>query len=559
MSVDGDGNGSGSSHGSNSYDLLDEMSTDKPHPVQILLVNDDHTFTLDEAALESVLLSPEVANRKVAVLSVAGAFRQGKSFLLDFMLRYLQADGSDRWLGDENAPLTGFHWRGGAERDTTGILLWSKPFLRRLPSGEQIAVLLLDTQGAFDSHSTVKDCATVFALSTMVSSVQVYNLTSNIQEDDLQHLQLFTEYGRLAAESDQLIGKVFQKLIFLVRDWVHPYECPYGVDGGLELLKRRLTISPNQHPELQQLRDHIEQCFDEIECVLMPHPGLKVATNPNFDGRLAEIESDFVHELGEFVPTCLGSSQLKIKMVNGSAVTCRDLLGYFKSYIRVFAADTLPEPKSILEATADANNLQALNIAREQYLTDMEMVCGGDQPYLRPNLLERHHDDSRAAAIGRFRAMPKMGGDHFSSSYMDQLEAHLDSTYESLVKQNEAKNFLSALRTPAILFALLALTYVASRLLDLFGLVLLSTIGSVIMLGQFVTIFTWGYFRFSGNHAEIAKEIDGFTDLVWESAMLPVWRQIYAGDGYPPQYRHFVTAAAAAATTGSSQSVKKRN
>ena len=37
----------------------------------------------------------------------------------------------------------------------------------------QIVVLLMDTQGAFDSTSTVKDCATIFALSTMTSSTQV--------------------------------------------------------------------------------------------------------------------------------------------------------------------------------------------------------------------------------------------------------------------------------------------------------------------------------------------------------------------------------------------------
>lgn len=54
----------------------------------------------------------------------------------------------------------------------------------------QLAVILLDTQGAFDSESTVRDCATVFALSTMLSSVQIYNLSQNIQEDDLQHLQV---------------------------------------------------------------------------------------------------------------------------------------------------------------------------------------------------------------------------------------------------------------------------------------------------------------------------------------------------------------------------------
>lgn len=143
----------------------------------------------------------------------------------------------------------------------------------------------MDTQGAFDSESTVRDCATVFALSTMISSVQIYNLSHNIQEDDLQHLQLFTEYGRLALED---IGeKPFQRLQFLVRDWSFPYEADYGAEGGQKILQRRLTISDKQHPELQSLRKHINSCFTDISCFLMPHPGLRVATNPNFDGRLS--------------------------------------------------------------------------------------------------------------------------------------------------------------------------------------------------------------------------------------------------------------------------------
>ncbi|XP_072101801.1 atlastin-3-like isoform X2 [Mobula birostris] len=251
---------------------------------------DDHSFSLDEAALESVLLRESVRDLNVMVLSVAGAFRKGKSFLLDFMLRFSpQKMGStSNWLGRDNKPLTGFSWRGGSDPDTNGVQMWTEVFVVKQPSGKEIAVLLLDTQGAFDSQSTVKDCATIFALSTMTSSVQVYNLTSNIQEDDLQHLQLFTEYGRLAMDETSI--KPFQTLVFLVRDWSFPYEYPYGLEGGTSFLERRLQVKPHQHEELQLVRKHIRSCFQKIQCFVMPHPGLKVATSPNFDGKLKDGE-----------------------------------------------------------------------------------------------------------------------------------------------------------------------------------------------------------------------------------------------------------------------------
>jgi atlastin len=56
-----------------------------------------------------------------------------------------------------------------------------------------VAVILMDTQGAFDCSSTVNDCATVFALSTMISSIQVLNISQHIQENDLQNLQVIIQ------------------------------------------------------------------------------------------------------------------------------------------------------------------------------------------------------------------------------------------------------------------------------------------------------------------------------------------------------------------------------
>ena len=89
----------------------------------------------------------------------------------------------------------------------------------------------------------------------------------------------------------------FFRLQFLVRDWSYPYEAEYGAVGGKQILKRRLEVSDSQHEELQSLRKHIFACFDRIDGFLMPHPGLRVATDPKFDGKLADIEPLFVEQV----------------------------------------------------------------------------------------------------------------------------------------------------------------------------------------------------------------------------------------------------------------------
>lgn len=57
--------------------------------IQIVNTDGEHSFTLDEEALTELMLQDDVKDRSVVIISVAGAFRKGKSFLLDFFLRYM--------------------------------------------------------------------------------------------------------------------------------------------------------------------------------------------------------------------------------------------------------------------------------------------------------------------------------------------------------------------------------------------------------------------------------------------------------------------------------------
>ncbi|TNN74243.1 Atlastin-2 [Liparis tanakae] len=493
----------------------EEEEEERPKPIQIVLANEEeHSFELDTAALERILLQEHVKDLNVVVVS-------GKS-----------------WMGGDDEPLTGFTWRGGCERETTGIQIWSEVFVVDKPDGskvngyrpngpindehqkhkvlhmrcvspQQVAVLLVDTQGAFDSQSTIKDCATVFALSTMTSSVQVYNLSQNIQEDDLQHLQLFTEYGRLAMEEIYL--KPFQSLMFLIRDWCYPYEHDYGLEGGSTFLNKRLQVKQNQHEELQNVRKHIHSCFSSIGCFLLPHPGLKVATNPYFDGRLKDIDDDFKTALAKLVPLLLAPDRLVEKEIGGN-----------KAYIKIYQGEELPHPKSMLQATAEANNLTAVAGAKDLYGKNMELACGGDKPYIAPADLERCHQEFREHSVRFFRSVKKMGGDDFCQRYQSQLEAELDDAYANFSKHNEGKNIFHTARTPATLFALMFFTYVVSGLTGFVGLGAVASLANLVMGAALLSLCAWAYVKYSGEFREVGTLIDLVAETLWEQVLKPL-------------------------------------
>lgn len=68
--------------------------------------------------------------------------------------------------------LRSFEWRGGVERMTTGIWVWSEPFVRRTEGGKEVAVLVVDTQGMFDNETSMGLTACIFAVSTLVSQLR---------------------------------------------------------------------------------------------------------------------------------------------------------------------------------------------------------------------------------------------------------------------------------------------------------------------------------------------------------------------------------------------------
>ncbi|XP_015786522.1 atlastin-3 [Tetranychus urticae] len=518
-------------------DFYDDYQSDdvsstipEPGPVQIVQIvkteSGGHQLKLDTEALSSILLQDKVKDKPVAVVSIAGTFRTGKSFLLNFFIRYFSRQGESDWLDDEDVPLKGFSWRSGPDRETTGILMWSEPFIIE-KDGKEIAVLLMDTQGTFDGRHTTRDSATVFALSTMTSSIQIFNIMLNLQEDNLQFLELFTEYGKLALEASPDV-KPFQKLMFLVRDWPYADAHEYGLKGGQSLLDKRLEIMEDMPEELQRLRRNIRSCFADIECFLMPHPGFEVSTK-KFDGRTKDVSPKFIDFLKTLIPLLVSPYTIRLKNIGGEEVSGRQLLEYFKVYTSIFKGDTIPGPKSMLEATAEANNLAAIASARDLYMSSMEEMCGGNKPYLNESLLQRKHEQYRSEALDCFLKFRKMGGKEIEEMYMKQLEESISTAFTHFCAQNKSKNMLNLFGSSFILLVWSFILYFCSKIFESIALPL-SNLFFLCATCSFALLLTYTSSKFLGTLPEIVMAVDAIVSQVhsWiqDSMLLMVQRYL---------------------------------
>lgn len=74
-------------------------------------------------------------------------------------------------IGGANDGPGGFIWKSGHVPHTQGMSVWSKPFFIRTGPGQDnnMAVLLVDTQGTCDHETSTQLQGSLFGLSTTVS------------------------------------------------------------------------------------------------------------------------------------------------------------------------------------------------------------------------------------------------------------------------------------------------------------------------------------------------------------------------------------------------------
>nr|XP_039261827.1 atlastin-like [Styela clava] len=186
-------------------------------------------FKLNVGNLTAVLHNLKCQD--LAIVSMAGAYRTGKSFMLNFFIRYLRNEGwkNKYWFGPGDMKIQdGFNWSRGSKPHTLGIYV----------------------------------CSEIF----------------HVEKDGKQ---LSLKYALAASRHFSIKEKSFQKLTFLVRDW-YSFEYRYG-HGGDEYIDGILkNMNPRQPESVTQAKGSIHSGFEHVNGFLMSRPNKEIDGGEGF-------------------------------------------------------------------------------------------------------------------------------------------------------------------------------------------------------------------------------------------------------------------------------------
>ena len=143
----------------------------------------------------------------------------------------------------------------------------------------------------------LSESISIFAISLMLSSVQIYNIRGNLTRSDLEHLRLFASYGKLLQEQNENTCP-FQRLIFTIRDW--DLDDELGLEAGSRFLQSVLDEMGDTE-EGADLMQSIRTSFTKINCCLMRHPGSALRSD-DFKGESDQLDDEFKENLTELIP-----------------------------------------------------------------------------------------------------------------------------------------------------------------------------------------------------------------------------------------------------------------
>jgi len=432
-----------------------------------------------------------------------GAYRTGKSFLLDLFLRFLKFEADFPELAEEDAQKSlsavrggeeefpmpawlsqagnnlegavdeddeGFRFKGGMDHCTEGIWMWSEPFMRNI-QGKTTAVLLMDTQGAWGGEMAKEQSAAVFGLTAVISSKQIYNINQQIQEDKVENLAYFMRFAqaairKAAAEMErgnnklksEEIEKPFQSLDFLVRDWRN-FRDDWTVQQCVDQMGQHFArhVNPEKLVE-SSTAEALHSMFSRLKCFCMPHPGFAIEKD-TWTGKVTDIQRDFIRFADLYVREVF-STDLHPKTILGSELSTMSFPMVLRDFVTAFH-DAAPAAMSFTQAMQNCTVLLAKEQAMKHYTKKMDEEAKKNPRGITSESFDQMDTSLKSAIQAEFDSVTIFGPDETRTSCWQEISESLSALHARYVEENNRR-----LEKALLIFAPLCLVALSLFVLD---------------------------------------------------------------------------------------------
>ena len=371
-------------------------------PIEFIKISSLGKCTITPEAEE--MLSKIDSN--LAVVSIAGIYRSGKSYLLN------------RLLGRQD----GFEIGPNITSCTKGIWIWGDTVKLNNKNTE---VLIIDTEGlasAFEDRNENIDII-IFCLSVLLSSLFIYNSMKNIDESAIESLALVLNFAKKIQSKYNSLNDYannFPSFLWVLRDFALELVDEKGKAISAKqymenALKEENTnmMSYNEYNKgiieeinkKNEIRKIIKLFFRERDCYTLIRPihdekKLKIIDQIPQE----ELRPEFLSQMNSLVEKVFDN--IRPKNINGGFMNGPMFLNLAKMYVESLNSDELPNINTSWKIVIDSQMKSAFDSGLEYYMNEMNNL--DYKNFLTSEKIYKEHYEIREKSLSHIMDLSSM-------------------------------------------------------------------------------------------------------------------------------------------------------
>lgn len=347
-------------------------------PLQLVRIVNGRSFEIVQETAD--FLTRELEGG-IAVCSIVGKYRTGKSFLLNRLLN----------LNEHN----GFNVSASVNACTKGLWIWSKPVY--IPK-DNLNIIFMDTEGLDSVDRNSDTDARLFALTVLLSSYFIYNSIGAIDELSINTLSLITYLIKtVALEENKALVSEYQlsqfapKLLWILRDFIleikdaqgRSVTAPQYLESALVDVTPAAKGSSRDTQKSYQIRQSLVNFFKNRDCMTMVRPVNDEGDLRNIQHlRDDQIRPDFLFAMNAIRNKIYKNCTQKI--INGVGMNTNMLVVYLRQFVDAFNSGRTPVIqtawKSLMESECRNHFERAIRFYEDEVKQLVANVALPDQP-----------------------------------------------------------------------------------------------------------------------------------------------------------------------------------